>query len=224
MQGAPKLDMDNLTQVAALPLNSRLKIDPWDDKVFMLHVKPAPLLNARDKMPLEITPVYFRLERYQQTPPAAEHRPGQRQPRGLQRRRRPTPIRSSRRPAPRRSRRRRHSNLEEGFASQAERFRRANRTPRCCGLDRVLRIMRWKLAEARTCLTGDRNVVRKIGLLVFLLFPVLLSLRIRNQPSVERLRLWAGGGMSTFNPDWGCTTTSPFCAQSAHRTHSLCRP
>src|ERR1700744_4633036 len=70
MQGAPRLDRDNLTQVAALPLNSRLKIDPWDDKVFMLHVKPAPLLNARDKMPLEITPVYFRLERYQETPPA----------------------------------------------------------------------------------------------------------------------------------------------------------
>ncbi len=50
-QGAPKLDMDNLTQIAALPLNSRLKIDPWDDKIFSLNVKPAPLLNARDKMP-----------------------------------------------------------------------------------------------------------------------------------------------------------------------------
>ncbi|MGC1157969.1 MAG: M48 family metalloprotease, partial [Acidobacteriaceae bacterium] len=69
-QGAPKLDMDNLTQIAALPLNSRLKIDPWDDKVFMLNVKPAPLLNARDKMPLELTPVFFRLQRYQDAPPA----------------------------------------------------------------------------------------------------------------------------------------------------------
>lgn len=69
-QGAPKLDMDNLTQIAALPLNSRLKIDPWDDKVFTLNVKPAPLLNARDKMPLELTPVFFRLQRYQDTSPA----------------------------------------------------------------------------------------------------------------------------------------------------------
>ena len=69
-QGAPKLDMDNLTQIAALPLNSRLKIDPWDDKVFTLNVKPAPLLNARDKMPLELTPVYYRLQRYQEGPPA----------------------------------------------------------------------------------------------------------------------------------------------------------
>jgi len=69
-QGAPKLDMDNLTQIAALPLNSRLKIDPWDDKVFMLNVKPAPLLNARDKMPLELTPVYYRLQRYAEGGPA----------------------------------------------------------------------------------------------------------------------------------------------------------
>lgn len=69
MQGAPKLDMDNLTQIAALPLNSRLKIDPWDDKVFGLHFRAPVLLNARDKMPLEITPVYYRLERYQEPAP-----------------------------------------------------------------------------------------------------------------------------------------------------------
>jgi hypothetical protein len=67
-QGAPKLDMDNLTQIAALPLNSRLKIDPWDDKVAQLNVKPAPLLSARDKMPFQVTPIYYRLQRYQ--PPA----------------------------------------------------------------------------------------------------------------------------------------------------------
>jgi hypothetical protein len=70
-QGAPKLDMDNLAQIAALPLNSRLKIDPWDDKVFTLNVKPAPLLNARDKMPLELTPVFYRLQRYSDASPAA---------------------------------------------------------------------------------------------------------------------------------------------------------
>ncbi|HTX42251.1 MAG TPA: hypothetical protein VMD25_10520 [Acidobacteriaceae bacterium] len=66
MQGAPKLDPDNLSQTAALPLNSRLKVDPWDDKVFQLNFKPAQLLNAGDKMPLEITPLYFRLQRYEQ--------------------------------------------------------------------------------------------------------------------------------------------------------------
>lgn len=71
IQGAPRLDMNDLTQTAALPLNSRLKIDPWDDKVFMLHFTPARLLNARDKLPLEITPLYFKLQRYQESSTAA---------------------------------------------------------------------------------------------------------------------------------------------------------
>jgi hypothetical protein len=64
-QGAPKLNPDDLTQIAALPLNSHLRIDPWDDKVYQLNVKPAPLLNARDKMPFQVTPLYYRLQRYQ---------------------------------------------------------------------------------------------------------------------------------------------------------------
>ncbi|MFT4113597.1 hypothetical protein [Silvibacterium sp.] len=68
-QGAPKLNINDLTQVAALPLNSRLRTDSWDDKVYGLNVKPAALLSARDKMPFEVTPIYYRLMRY--TPPAA---------------------------------------------------------------------------------------------------------------------------------------------------------
>ncbi len=67
-KGGPKLDINNLEQIAALPLNSHLRIDPWDDRVLQLNVRPAPLLNARDKMPFEVTPIYFRLQRYQ--PPA----------------------------------------------------------------------------------------------------------------------------------------------------------
>ncbi|HEX5233955.1 MAG TPA: hypothetical protein VFW25_01350 [Silvibacterium sp.] len=68
-RGAPRLNVDDLTQIAALPLNSRLRIDPWDDKVYQLNVKPAPLLNPGDKMPFQITPIFYRLEAYQ--PPAA---------------------------------------------------------------------------------------------------------------------------------------------------------
>jgi len=64
MKGAPKLDQDKLDQIAALPLGSHLKIDPWDDKVIQLTVKPVPLLNARDKMPLELTPIILKLSRY----------------------------------------------------------------------------------------------------------------------------------------------------------------
>jgi hypothetical protein len=68
---SPKLDMDKLDQIAALPLGSHLKIDPWDDRVLQLNVKPVPLLNARDKMPFEVTPVFFRLTRYTEPAPAA---------------------------------------------------------------------------------------------------------------------------------------------------------
>ena len=63
---APKLDMDKLDQIAALPLGSRLRVDSWDDKVYSLNAKPVPLLNARDKMPFEVTPVYFKLQRFDQ--------------------------------------------------------------------------------------------------------------------------------------------------------------
>jgi hypothetical protein len=71
-KNAPKLDMDNLSQIAALPLGSRLKIDPWDDKVLPLNVKSVPFLNARDKMPFEVTPIFYRLSRYAEPePPAA---------------------------------------------------------------------------------------------------------------------------------------------------------
>ncbi len=68
MQGAPKLNMNDLNQIAALPLDSHLKIDPWTDQVKVLKYRPAPLLSAADKMPFEITPVYYRLTNYQ--PPA----------------------------------------------------------------------------------------------------------------------------------------------------------
>ncbi|MGB0124595.1 MAG: M48 family metalloprotease, partial [Silvibacterium sp.] len=75
-KGAPKLNVNDLTQVAALPLNSHLRIDPWDDKVYQLNVKPAPLLNPGDKMTFEVTPVFFRLEQYQApAPPVAANPP-----------------------------------------------------------------------------------------------------------------------------------------------------
>ncbi len=70
IKNSPKLDMNNVNQIAALPLGSHLKINPWDDKVIYLNVKQEPLLNARDKMPFEVTPIFFRLTRYTEAPPA----------------------------------------------------------------------------------------------------------------------------------------------------------
>lgn len=70
-QGAPKLNQDDLNQVAAFPLGSWLKTDPWDDTEHMLNAKRYAPMNARDKMPFEVTPIYFRLRRYQAAQPAA---------------------------------------------------------------------------------------------------------------------------------------------------------
>jgi hypothetical protein len=61
---APKLNWDDLAQIPALPLGSWLKTDPWDDRVHMLNAKRYAPMNPRDKMPLEVTPVYFKLQRY----------------------------------------------------------------------------------------------------------------------------------------------------------------
>jgi hypothetical protein len=70
---APKIDWDDLTQTAALPLGSWLKVDPWDDTVHMLDAKRYAPMNARDKMPFEVTPIFFKLQRYEsaQAAPAA---------------------------------------------------------------------------------------------------------------------------------------------------------
>jgi hypothetical protein len=64
---APKLNWDDLAQVPALPLGSWLKTDPWDDRVHMLNAKRYAPMNARDKMPLEVTPVFFKLQRYDES-------------------------------------------------------------------------------------------------------------------------------------------------------------
>ncbi len=64
-KAAPKLNQDDTTQIAAMPLGSWLKTDPWDDKEHLLNAKLFPPMNARDKMPFEVTPIYFKLQRYE---------------------------------------------------------------------------------------------------------------------------------------------------------------
>jgi hypothetical protein len=79
-RSAPKIDWDDLTQIPALPLGSWLKTDPWDDKVHMLNAKQYAPMTARDKMPFEVTPVYFKLQRYEDAnvnPSAAPGAPAQ---------------------------------------------------------------------------------------------------------------------------------------------------
>ena len=61
---APQIDTKNIAQIPALPLGSRVKLDPWDDHVEMLKSKPVALLSIRDKMSLEVTPTYPNLVRF----------------------------------------------------------------------------------------------------------------------------------------------------------------
>jgi hypothetical protein len=78
---APALNWDDLTQRPALPLNSWLKTDPWDDRVHQINAKIYAYMNPRDKMPFELTPVFYKLQRYDAsrltpaTPPAAAPAP-----------------------------------------------------------------------------------------------------------------------------------------------------
>lgn len=67
-QSAPELQMTDIKQLAALPLGSRIKLDPWDDHIEMQKSKPAALLSVRDKMPLEVTPMMPNLVRFKGNP------------------------------------------------------------------------------------------------------------------------------------------------------------
>ena len=60
---APPTEVANIAQIPALPLGSRIKMDPWDDHIEMLKSKPVALLSARDKMSFEVTPVFPNLVR-----------------------------------------------------------------------------------------------------------------------------------------------------------------
>jgi hypothetical protein len=64
VKSAPRINWDDLTQIPALPLGSWLNTDPWDDSVHELNARLYSPLNAREKMPLEVTPIYYRLRRY----------------------------------------------------------------------------------------------------------------------------------------------------------------
>jgi hypothetical protein len=72
---SPKLNWDDLAQRPANPLGFWLKTDPWDDKVHPLNAKIYAYMNPRDKMPFEVTPLYFKLQRYDPAAAAAAPAP-----------------------------------------------------------------------------------------------------------------------------------------------------
>jgi hypothetical protein len=73
LQSAPALEPTNKDQIAALPLGSRVKIDPWNAGVSLMKTKPFTRLSVRDKMPFEVTPLLPYLTRYAEPPTAQEN-------------------------------------------------------------------------------------------------------------------------------------------------------
>jgi hypothetical protein len=58
MADSPNLERTKVDQIAALPLGGRIKLDPWTGKVEISKARSVALLNAREKMPFEVTPVF----------------------------------------------------------------------------------------------------------------------------------------------------------------------
>ena len=53
---SPELEEAKLEQIAALPLGSRVKLDPATGKITLTATKPLSLLSPREKMPFEVSP------------------------------------------------------------------------------------------------------------------------------------------------------------------------
>lgn len=62
-KSAPDLDEDKIDQIAALPLGSRVKVNPWTNELSLIKTKPAVLVTPEDKMPFHITPFVLHLTR-----------------------------------------------------------------------------------------------------------------------------------------------------------------
>lgn len=55
---APALQKQRLDQIAALPIGSRIKLDPWSNQLSMMSAKPVALVSPSEKMPFEVTPFF----------------------------------------------------------------------------------------------------------------------------------------------------------------------
>ena len=68
MTGSPQFDPKKGDQIAALPLGSRVKLDPWSNQLELIKTKPVSLNSPKEKMPFEVTPFFPFLTRYGSAP------------------------------------------------------------------------------------------------------------------------------------------------------------
>lgn len=54
---------DGLNHLSALPLGSRITVDPWSDRITMLKAKPVRLETSAEKRPFEVSPFFPYLKR-----------------------------------------------------------------------------------------------------------------------------------------------------------------
>ncbi len=74
VSSSPKqLRIKQLDQIAALPLGSRIKLDPWSDRIEMLKTKSPPPVTAADKRPFEVSPFFPYLKRLDEQKPEAKN-------------------------------------------------------------------------------------------------------------------------------------------------------
>ena len=57
MLRSPELRTDDLAQIPALPLGSRLYIDPWTGRLQLPQTASMSPGSIREKAPLEVTPL-----------------------------------------------------------------------------------------------------------------------------------------------------------------------
>lgn len=70
VESAPALEDNKLEQIAALPLGSRVKLNPWNNHLELIQTRPLSLLSPREKMPFEVTPFSLYLTRSEPSPAA----------------------------------------------------------------------------------------------------------------------------------------------------------
>jgi hypothetical protein len=70
MDAAPELKIRDKNQISALPLGSRVKMDPWSDQLRLIKTQNIALANAKEKLPFQITPFMLHLTREDWSPSA----------------------------------------------------------------------------------------------------------------------------------------------------------
>ena len=75
MNQAPTLEIRDKDQIAALPLGSHIRMDPWSDKLHLIKPSADLRFTAKDKLPFEITPFEIHLVREDSKPQTAAAAP-----------------------------------------------------------------------------------------------------------------------------------------------------